>query len=172
MESETLTVKELTQRLAGVGARLGITQKKISDRIQHWTKVGILKTADGRVRSGTGAHRSYSHDALYRVAILLWLSNYNFQVLDLEDAMSFINLKMGFRPDGSTRDQRLVNENHMPDLFQRAIKGEKVFLVFRSIHRGQSTGGMVGVMKKGNEWDDSEWEGGIILHLDRLFKYL
>ena len=87
---ELLTVKNMSDRL--IQKFSGESPIKISRSIQHWTNVQLLLTdTQTPLHRGSGRHRLYPLEQLYRAAILCELTPYSIQVGKLRLILDIID---------------------------------------------------------------------------------
>ncbi len=85
-----VTLSDLSQRLA---TKLGIPPKEASNKVAHWTKLGLIATT-GDPHGGSGRHREYDEHALRLAALFLELSLFNLQVGDLRHILTLFNREL------------------------------------------------------------------------------
>ena len=110
----------LTKKLSG-------EVSQVSRAVQHWTTAGLLSTVEGEPHQGTGRHRLYNEEALYRAAILLTLSQYGLQIKHLRSAMD--QLSEGLDPKRWI-DFDTSGFGPISDAFPRAASGEPIVFVY------------------------------------------
>lgn len=90
--SRTLTVGEIADAIL----RPGGDRNALIARIRHWTREGLLQSADER-RSGTGHYRRYPLAAVLDAAVLRVLANMGLQAGPLRQLMGAPNRQRGER---------------------------------------------------------------------------
>jgi DNA-binding transcriptional MerR regulator len=123
--SRKLTVGEMGISLAPL---IGGDTAQAIRRVRHWTNAGLLHPEDA-VHSGTGRHRRYSYDQLYRAAILLELSRFSIPVGVLEEAIEWADFR---------RSEMIEREKIDP--FEVAVSGNQVVRLVFTLLRGRNDG--------------------------------